>query len=152
VNGSQHPRSFRLAARAAAVLGALAWAAVSQPARGEAGRALYTAAQAEMGAHQYAAYCVTCHGADLRGPQLPLKGAAFESLGETGMTLGQFFDFVVRDTPAGSMQSLTHEQYVEIMAYIMQQNGYASGDRPLRFDEALRSKTKITAQRATASR
>jgi mono/diheme cytochrome c family protein len=134
------------------VLGALGWASISLPACGEAGRGLYTTAQAELGAHQYAAYCVTCHGADLRGPQLPLKGPPFASLGETGMTLGQFFDFVVRDTPAGSMKSLTHEQYVEIMAYIMQQNGYASGNRALRFDEALRSKTKITAQPATAIR
>jgi mono/diheme cytochrome c family protein len=123
-------------------------AAMALPARGErSDRHLFTEAQARGGAIDYAAYCVTCHGRDLRGPQLPLKGPAFTSLGkDTGMTLGQFFDFVVRDTPAGSLNSLSREQYVEIMAYIMQQNGYAAGTRPLSFARAMHLTTRVGEQ------
>lgn len=129
-------------------------AALSVPAHGEiARRAFFTERQARLGEHQYGAYCSTCHGSDLRGPQLALKGPAFTSLGkDTGMTLGQFFDFVVRDTPAGSMTSLTHEQYVEIMAYIMQQNGYLAGSEPLRFERAMRLKDRIAEQPAVSHR
>jgi polar amino acid transport system substrate-binding protein len=124
--------------------------ALSLPAHGATSPGFFMEAQARSGAHQYMAYCATCHGTDLRGPQLALKGPAFVSLGkDTGMTLGQFFDFVVRDTPAGSMTSLSHEQYVEIMAYIMQQNGYVAGSRPLRFERALHLKELIAAQPAS---
>ncbi len=135
--------------RLLAMLGVVAAsAAISIPARGEpAAHGIFTEQQARAGARDYAAYCVTCHGADLHGPQIPLAGPSFVSLGrDTGMTLGQFFDFVVRDTPAGSISSLSHEQYVEIMAYIMQQNGYATGPRPLLFQQALDLKDRIAAQ------
>lgn len=136
---------FRTATIVAAMLGI---AAISLPARGEDSRPrLFTAQQARAGAHQYATYCATCHGTDLRGPQLPLAGPAFVSMGtDTGMTLGDFFDFIVRDTPAGSLNSLSHEQYVAIMAYIMQQNGYAAGSQPLRFERALALKARIAEQ------
>ena len=135
--------------RTAATLAAMTiLTAFALPAHGETSSGgFFTERQARLGEHQYTAYCSTCHGSDLRGPQLALKGPAFVSLGkDTGMTLGQFFDFVVRDTPAGSMTSLTHEQYVQIMAYIMQQNGYIAGSKPLRFERAMHLKERIAEQ------
>ncbi len=109
----------------------------------------FTGTQVALGAHAYTAYCSSCHGADLGGPQAPLRGPAFTSLGkDTGMTLGTFFDFIVRDTPAGSMNSLSHEQYVEIMAYLLAQNGYAPGPKPLRFADAMRLRGPVESRLA----
>jgi mono/diheme cytochrome c family protein len=137
------------------VAAALLVAALSLPARGEPShqQTYFTARQAQAGAAEYGAYCAVCHGTNLAGPQIPLKGPAFASLGrDTGMTLGMFFNFLVRDTPAGSISSLSHEQYVEIMAYIMQQNGYAAGPQPLRFERAVHLNTLISEQPATPTR
>lgn len=104
----------------------------------------YTFVQAQNGERAYGTYCASCHGVDLRGPQAPLIGPAFLSLGhDRGMTMGTFFDFLVRDTPANSVASLPNRDYVEIMAYILRRNGYASGPAPLRFEQAMRERTKI---------
>ncbi len=109
----------------------------------------FTDAQVGRGAHAYMAYCSSCHGVDLGGQQAPLRGPAFTSLGkDTGMTLGTFFDFIVRDTPGGGTSRLLHEQYVEIMAYLLAQNGYSPGATPLRFDEAMRLRTPVEARKA----
>ena len=107
-------------------------------------RTFYTFVQAESGKRAYGTYCSSCHGVDLRGPQAPLVGPAFVSLGsDNHMSMGTFFDFLVRDTPANSIGSLSHRDYVEIMAYILKMNGYAPGRSPLRYDTAMRERTKI---------
>lgn len=107
-------------------------------------RTFYTFVQSRNGERVYTTYCASCHGADLRGPQAPLVGPAFLSLGhDRGMTLGTFFDFIARDTPANSIGSLPKRDYVEIMAYILRMNGYAAGTTPLSFDRAMRERTKI---------
>ncbi|GAC1311881.1 MAG: hypothetical protein NVS2B3_05810 [Vulcanimicrobiaceae bacterium] len=111
-------------------------------------RTFYTFVQAESGKRVYGTYCSSCHGADLRGPQAPLVGPAFVSLGhDNHMSMGTFFDFIVRDTPANSIGSLPHRDYVEIMAYILKMNGYAAGTAPLRFERAMRESTMIGAGR-----
>lgn len=107
-------------------------------------RKLYTFVQARAGERAYGTYCSACHGADLRGPQAPLVGPAFLSLGQDrGMTMGTFFDFIVRDTPANSIDRLPNRDYVEIMAYILMKNGYAAGTTPLAFDRAMHERTRI---------
>lgn len=107
-------------------------------------RTFYTFVQARNGERVYNTYCASCHGVDLLGPQAPLVGPAFVSLGrDHGMTIGTFFDFIVRDTPANSIASLPKRDYIEIMAYILNRNGYAAGATPLKFEEAMREPTKI---------
>lgn len=107
-------------------------------------RTFYTFVQSQNGERVYGTYCASCHGVDLRGPQAPLIGPAFLSLGhDRGMTMGTFFDFLVRDTPANSMASLPNRDYVEIMAYILRKNGYPAGTTPLRFEQAMLERTKI---------
>ena len=108
---------------------------------------LYSVHQAQAGRLAYGTYCSNCHGVDLMGPQAPLKGPAFLSLGrDNGMTIGTFFDFIVRDTPAGRVDSLSHDEYLAIMAYILSQNGYAAGRSPLRFERAMHERTLIGAR------
>jgi hypothetical protein len=104
----------------------------------------FTSTQAADGARFYGTYCASCHGVDMRGPQAPLVGPAFTSLGsDGGMTLGTFFDFIVRDTPAGRVAPLPRGAYVAIMAYILQRNGYPAGTVPLTFERALHATSRI---------
>ncbi len=39
--------------------------------------------------------------------------------------------------------SLTHKDYVEIMAFLLQQNGYPAGSTALTFEEAKESKVQL---------
>jgi hypothetical protein len=53
------------------------------------------------------------------------------------------FTFMSQEMPLNEPASLTHDQYVAIMAYILRFNGYKSGTAPLTFAAALASKTII---------
>lgn len=45
--------------------------------------------------------------------------------------------------PATGPGSLPHDDYVEIMAFLLQRNGYPAGSEVLTFDEAKQSKVKL---------
>jgi hypothetical protein len=53
------------------------------------------------------------------------------------------FNFVAKLMPAATPGSLTHVQYVEIMAFILQQNGYPPGGHELVYEEAETSKVPL---------
>ncbi|MDN5873268.1 MAG: transporter substrate-binding domain-containing protein [Sinobacteraceae bacterium] len=106
---------------------------------GGAKPAIYTAAQADVGAKLYAGACARCHGKKLEGFVGPaLKGRHFAPAS---------FDFHVKDIfmilsnnmPADQPGTMSHESYVQIMAFLLQQNGYPAGDKKLTFGGALRS-------------
>jgi polar amino acid transport system substrate-binding protein len=109
----------------------------------------FTSAQVAAGAREYAQHCARCHGANLEGSiGSPLKGDSFTTLGsESGLSIGSFFRFVTSETPVGAGGSLSHDQYVEILAFILRENGYPPGPRKLSFAAALRSRVRITPQR-----
>ena len=76
-----------------------------------------------------------------------LKGESFTSLGtENGRSIGDFFRFMTTETPVGAGGSLSHRQYLEILTFILRENGYRPGTRPLTFDAALHSRTRISVQ------
>jgi hypothetical protein len=45
--------------------------------------------------------------------------------------------------PAGTPGSLSPEQDVEIMSFILQQNGYPAGEQELTYEQASKSKVPI---------
>lgn len=136
----------------AVVLGAMGCLATASlfagPSNASYAPGLYTLAQARSGSHEYAANCARCHGATLDGALgSPLRGESFTSLGREGdLHIGEFFHFMITETPVGAGGSLSHRQYVEILAFVLYKNGYRSGPRPLTFDAALHSKELIAAQ------
>jgi polar amino acid transport system substrate-binding protein len=90
--------------------------------------ALYTADQATKGALAYYQNCAMCHGPLLDGQSggysgPALKGAEFADP-SYDFHLSDIFNFVAKLMPAATPGSLTHEQDVQIMAFILQQNGY----------------------------
>jgi mono/diheme cytochrome c family protein len=91
----------------------------------------FTANQAAAGAKLYAADCSACHGADMRGPAGPaLIGNAFTSQ-FTGEAAYDPYSLLSKNMPLGAPGSLKPDEYVAIMAYILQQNKYPAGPAPL---------------------
>jgi mono/diheme cytochrome c family protein len=91
---------------------------------------LYTALQAQSGEALYASKCAACHGERFRvGP--PLTGSR--------VTVGDVFRYARRHMPMQSAFALSDEQYVLIMAAILQQNGFPPGSTPLTYAAAYHS-------------
>ena len=109
--------------------------------------ALYTADQATKGALAYYQNCAMCHGPALDGQSggysgPALKGADFADP-SYDFHVSDIFNFVAKLMPAATPGSLTHEQDVEIMAFILQQNGYPPGSHELVYEEAEKSKVPL---------
>jgi mono/diheme cytochrome c family protein len=90
---------------------------------------VYTAAQADAGRAAYQGTCASCHSADLggNGEAPELAGASFMESWRT-QTTQDLFKYVQGMPPGGP--HLTPEEYVPIVAYVLQQNGAAAGDQP----------------------
>jgi mono/diheme cytochrome c family protein len=90
---------------------------------------VYTAAQAESGRASYQATCASCHSGDLggNGEAPELAGTSFMGSWRT-QTTQDLFKYVQGMPPGGP--HLSAEEYVPIVAYILQQNGAVAGDQP----------------------
>ena len=98
-----------------------------------AGAGDYTSAQSVAGQKIFNHSCSTCHGADLQGQAGPaLTGPAFaKSLKFSKMSASQLYGFISKQMPASDPGSLTKDQYLRVLAYILSKNGYPSGQTPL---------------------
>ena len=122
---------------AAAALTTPAELAVSAP------PALYTVAQAATGHSKYLGNCAMCHGATLMGRSGPsLKGPHFASA-KSAYTVSDVFNIVAQNMPAMNPGSLQKDDYVQVMAYLLQQNGYPAGTTALDFEGASASKVPL---------
>jgi mono/diheme cytochrome c family protein len=98
---------------------------------------VYTAAQAERGKTVYLSACIRCHGADLAGTTAPaLKGDRFmDTFG--GEPVSRLFE-KIRDTmPPNFGTILDDGAKMDIVAFILQTNGYPGGARELPTGNAL---------------
>ena len=105
----------------------------------------FSATQAASGDKLYAAKCSACHGERLEGGAGPaLSGATLTTLSKnTKLTIGDMFTFITQQMPLNEPASLTHDQYVSIMAYILHFNGYKAGSKPLTYAAATNSTTVV---------
>jgi mono/diheme cytochrome c family protein len=96
--------------------------------------ALYTSAQASAGAQKYSDNCAQCHGDALEGQAGPaLKGNLFASA-KSAFSVGDIMNFMAINMPATQPGSLSHDDYTDIMAYVLAQNGYPAGSTALTFE------------------
>jgi cytochrome c5 len=99
---------------------------------------VFTADQALRGKSGYDGVCARCHGVPLTGSQgngPTLKGAAFLAHWDKD-TLGSLYT-KIRDTmPQGAPGTLTDEVKLQILAYVLQQNGFRAGTSDLSGDVA----------------
>jgi cytochrome c5 len=97
---------------------------------------VYTADQAERGKSGYDGVCARCHGIPLTGSEgngPALKGSEFLAHWDKD-TLGSLF-VKIRDTmPRNGAGTLTDEVKLQILAYLLQQNGFPPGTIDLPFD------------------
>jgi len=113
--------------------------------------ALFTSAQAVAGKASYAQNCAKCHGAsvDDGNSAPPLRGAAF--LGKyAGKPAADLFTYVSTKMPANSPGglapgSLGGAEYARIIAYVLQQNGFATGRKEFASEVAALASVTIPA-------
>lgn len=100
---------------------------------------LYTKQQAERGRAFYDASCAECHGAQLEGgTSVPLAGDEFTlSWGRPDLTLDDFYYIVRKTMPKETPGTLTREAYTDVVAYILQRNGFPEGEKELTPDPAV---------------
>ena len=93
----------------------------------------YTEVQAERGKVVYQDYCAFCHLEDLSGFRgLPLVGPTFiANWNAPNVTLENFFSFLTTSMPEDQPGVLQAQEYIDVVAYILQANGYPAGDREL---------------------
>ena len=104
----------------------------------------FTKEQQYTGGAAFEKTCASCHGTELEGGAgPPLTGANFKILStKVDATIGDIFTYMTTNMPMNDPASLSHEQYVDIMAFILSKNGYHAGGAPLTFAAASASKAK----------
>jgi polar amino acid transport system substrate-binding protein len=109
--------------------------------------ALYTEDQVTKGSLAYYKNCSMCHGPLLDGQSAGYSGPALKGPEFADPSydfhVNEMFNFVAKLMPPGEPGTLTHEEYVEIMAFILQQNGYPAGSHELVYEDAEKSKVPI---------
>ena len=102
---------------------------------------VFTDAQAQRGQAVYSGSCGTCHGRRLNGapddPDMrstpPLARAPFLRDWE-GRSLATLFEYTRATMPESNPGSLTDEEYVDVIAYMLSVGGMPAGDDDLRPD------------------
>jgi mono/diheme cytochrome c family protein len=93
---------------------------------------IFTAEQAGHGAAAYAERCGSCHGPSLQGSEEApgLAGGEFLSHYDR-QTVADLFERVRTTMPQNAPATLSREQYAEVLAFLMQSNGFPVGSTPL---------------------
>ena len=90
---------------------------------------VFTAEQAARGRRSYRQECEACHLERLRGDGYApaLAGPDF-SIRWTTLSVGDMFDTMATTVPPSATGSLSHQVYVDVVAYILERNRMPSGD------------------------
>ncbi len=89
----------------------------------------YTAAQADAGQQVFVTVCAGCHGLTLGGGVGPaLVGPAFRTVWTNAAML---LSYVSQNMPLSAPGSLNADQYRQVVAYLLRQNGIAPEEEPL---------------------
>jgi S-disulfanyl-L-cysteine oxidoreductase SoxD len=109
---------------------------------------VFTDEQATRGKAQYAQACASCHAADLRGdgnsPSLIEESFAFQW---NDTTVGELFTRIRTLMPSNRPNSLSPQTYRDIVAFILQANGFPAGANELDGDADALAGMVITTKR-----
>jgi cytochrome c len=89
---------------------------------------IYTREQSERGEVLYARACASCHGPSLQGgaQASPLIGSGFSASWE-GRRLVELFELMRLSMPGDDPGSLTLQQNVDLLAYVLRANKFPAG-------------------------
>jgi len=93
---------------------------------------VYTKEQVKRGERLYAQLCSSCHGQELAGNDeaAPLSGPAFQASWE-GLSVGELSNRVRVSMPPNDPGTLSRQQIVDILSYVLSVNGFPSGKSEL---------------------
>jgi mono/diheme cytochrome c family protein len=115
----------------ACVVGQVLLAAHPQDVERTVADGVYSDAQAERGAASYNAACSGCHRGDLGGATGPsLKEQRF-ARNFAGKELGALYTKIATTMPRNAPATLSDNVYLDIVAHILKENGFASGSAEL---------------------
>ncbi|MEL7043641.1 MAG: cytochrome c [Pseudomonadota bacterium] len=88
--------------------------------------AVFSKSQARAGKKLYDQHCIACH-----------ERGYFREVLRTrrGETLDPLFEVMVTEMPQNDPGSLTDQEYVDVIAYMLSQSRYAVGEEPLKANE-----------------
>ncbi|HEY7292267.1 MAG TPA: c-type cytochrome [Vicinamibacterales bacterium] len=98
---------------------------------------VFSADQAKRGEDQYGKSCVSCHGPDLAGLDTApsLTGPEFNA-GWADLTLDDLFERIRTTMPADGPGSLTRDQYVDVLSFLLSKDGFPAGSADLPAENA----------------
>jgi cytochrome c5 len=95
---------------------------------------VFTAEQAERGKAAYTKHCSRCHGEDLAGRRdYPLTGERFFDHWEAH-TLEHLFKLIRDSMPPDAINAVDVNDKRDVMAYLLQRNGFPAGTTELSLD------------------
>ena len=97
---------------------------------------IFTAEQAKRGRTTYDTKCASCHDGGTMGPEL--WGDAFLANWDN-KDLSALFSRIQTTMPEDAPGSLTENEALDIIAYVVQTNGFPAGDKPMQTAGALPS-------------
>ena len=96
---------------------------------------VFTTEQAERGKAAYTKHCSRCHGDDLAGRRdYPLSGERFIDHWEAH-TLDHLFRLIRDSMPPDAVNAIEATDKRDIVAYLLQQNGFPAGTTELSLDD-----------------
>jgi cytochrome c5 len=96
--------------------------------------AVYSADQAKRGRAVYVDKCASCHDGGTMGPEL--WGDTFLAQRANKNVRG-FYDRIQNTMPEDDPGSLTSGELLDIIAFVIQQNGFPAGEKPIENADAL---------------
>ncbi len=93
---------------------------------------VYTLSQAASGTVVYKRECALCHGPELEGTEggPALAGRSFRDMWQD-RSLGEFFVLTRQTMPVTKPAGLSVREYADVVAFMLNRNGYATGSRDL---------------------
>jgi hypothetical protein len=103
---------------------------------------LFTKEQAARGEALYVKHCERCHNPEKvpagKKPGPPTIGAKFLDTW-ADRTLGELFTTIFTTMPSDGTATLTVEESLDSVAYLLKANGFPEGTTPLKNDDAMKS-------------
>jgi mono/diheme cytochrome c family protein len=95
---------------------------------------VYSQEQSKRGRASYDGKCASCHDGGTMGPEL--WGDAFLTQWEN-KDVGSFFTRIQTTMPEDAPGSLGEKEVLDIIAYVIQTNGFPAGDKEIESKDAL---------------
>ena len=105
---------------------------------------VFSSAQARRGRRVYNRDCASCHGGELRGGEMApgIAGSDFIVFW-VDLSVGALFERIKVSMPEDGPGRLSDEEYTDVVAYMLDQNDFPSGDNELPSDKAALDKIMI---------